>query len=236
MTAVDAHERRRSFCARLKNERERRGTSLGDIASTTKVKTSLLEALERGDVARWPKGLYRRAYFRDYVTAIGLSPDPILAEFLDLFNDGEERPVVVASRPTPPTVQPPLRLTFGGAESSGGMGLGAVRRPGWLGVRQQALAAAIDLAIVIATATLASFALTSSAWTAAAIVAGAYYSIGTVMFGQTPAARWLGGRPWKALPPPPTPLAPEVPAANVLDLAPRPSTGAIARNGIGAIG
>jgi transcriptional regulator with XRE-family HTH domain len=236
MTAVDAHERRRSFCARLKNERERRGTSLGDIASTTKVKASLLEALERGDVARWPKGLYRRAYFRDYVTAIGLSPDPLVAEFLDLFSEGEERPVTITSRPATPPVQPPLRLTFGGTESSAVIGLGAVRRPGWLAVRQQALAAAIDLSFVVATATLASFALSASAWTAAAIVAGAYYSMGTLMFGQTPAARWLGGRPWKALPPPPTPLAPDVAAANVLDLAPRPSTGAIARNGIGAIG
>jgi transcriptional regulator with XRE-family HTH domain len=235
MTAVDAHERRRSFCARLKDERARRGISLGDIAATTKVKASLLEALERGDVARWPKGLYRRAYFRDYVAAIGLPPETLVAEFLDLFSDGEERPAPVPSRPSAP-VQQPLRLTFGGDESSGVIGLAAVRRPGWLVARQQALAAAIDLAIVVTAATLASVVLSASAWAAAAIAAAAYYSMGTLLFGQTPAARWLGGRPWKPLSPPASAPAPESSAANVIELAPHASSGSIARNGIEAIG
>jgi len=89
MTTVEACDGRRAFCARLKSERERRGTSLAEIAASTKIKASLLEALERGDLSRWPKGLYQRAFFREYVAAIGLSPDDIASEFAELFADGE---------------------------------------------------------------------------------------------------------------------------------------------------
>ena len=87
MTSVEASDKRRAFCARLKSERERRGRSLSDIAASTKIKASLLDALERGDLSRWPKGIYRRSFFRDYVADIGLHPDPFVSEFLDVFAD-----------------------------------------------------------------------------------------------------------------------------------------------------
>jgi hypothetical protein len=89
MTPVEAPDGRRSFCARLKSERERRGTSLAAIAASTKIKASLLDALERGDLSRWPKGLYRRAFFKEYISAIGLPLEPTLSDFTDLFSDSE---------------------------------------------------------------------------------------------------------------------------------------------------
>ena len=85
MNTVETSDKRRAFCARLKSERERRGRSLADIATSTKIKASLLDALERGDLSRWPKGIYRRSFFRDYVADIGLQPDPFVSEFLDVF-------------------------------------------------------------------------------------------------------------------------------------------------------
>jgi hypothetical protein len=85
MTSVETSDKRRVFCARLKSERERRGRSLAEIAASTKIKASLLDALERGDLSRWPKGIYRRSFFRDYVADIGLHPDPFVSEFLDVF-------------------------------------------------------------------------------------------------------------------------------------------------------
>jgi len=45
MTTVETSDKRRAFCARLKSERERRGRSLADIATSTKIKASLLDAL-----------------------------------------------------------------------------------------------------------------------------------------------------------------------------------------------
>jgi cytoskeletal protein RodZ len=78
------------FCARVKEARERRGVSLAAISEATKVASSLFDAFERGDVSRWPKGIYRRAYFRDYVTAIGLPPETTVREFLRHFPDEDE--------------------------------------------------------------------------------------------------------------------------------------------------
>jgi hypothetical protein len=69
---------------RLRGERESRGLTLEQLSSSTKIPAPLLEALERDDLSRWPKGLYRRAFFRSYVTAIGLHPEPLVTEFARL--------------------------------------------------------------------------------------------------------------------------------------------------------
>jgi hypothetical protein len=111
MTPVEASDRRRSFCARLKSERERRGTSLAAIAASTKIKASLLDALERGDLSRWPKGLYRRAFFREYVSAIGLPPEPSISNFVELFTDGDA-PRVANTAGAPAAEPDSLRLLF----------------------------------------------------------------------------------------------------------------------------
>jgi transcriptional regulator with XRE-family HTH domain len=85
------------FCARVKAVRERRGVSLAAIAQSTKVTASLFEAFERGDLSRWPRGIYRRAYIRDYATAIGLPAEPTVREFLKYFPDEEEAIAAVNS-------------------------------------------------------------------------------------------------------------------------------------------
>src|SRR5262245_46277341 len=73
--------------ARLKAERERGGFTLEKVSASTKIPVALLEALERDDLSRWPKGLYRRALFRAYVTTLGLRPEPLAEEFARLFPD-----------------------------------------------------------------------------------------------------------------------------------------------------
>src|SRR5262245_61451969 len=81
---------RREYCARLRETRERRGITLESIAIRTKVNESLFAALERGDVSRWPTGIYRRSFFRDYATAIGLPGEASVTEFIQLFPDDHE--------------------------------------------------------------------------------------------------------------------------------------------------
>ena len=73
--------------SKLKAERESRGCTLDDVSASTKIPVALLEALERDDLSRWPKGLYRRAFFRSYLTALGLRPEPLANEFARLFPD-----------------------------------------------------------------------------------------------------------------------------------------------------
>jgi transcriptional regulator with XRE-family HTH domain len=74
-----------TFGPRLRQERERRQISLKSIAANTKISQSLLEALERDDVSRWPSGIFRRAFIRSYATAIGLDADDIVKEFAERF-------------------------------------------------------------------------------------------------------------------------------------------------------
>jgi transcriptional regulator with XRE-family HTH domain len=75
------------FGARLRTHREARHIDLAWIAEETKIKRSLLEGLERDDVSRWPSGIFRRAYVRTYAHTIGLDPDVVLREFLEVHPD-----------------------------------------------------------------------------------------------------------------------------------------------------
>lgn len=79
-----------SFGARLRQQREQQHISLGTIAEQTKIKLSLLEALERDDVSHWPAGIFRRAFIRAYAHAIGLEPDVVVREFLEFHPDPPE--------------------------------------------------------------------------------------------------------------------------------------------------
>ena len=76
-----------SFGARLRQRRERQQIALTTIAEQTKIKLSLLEALERDDVSHWPAGIFRRAFIRAYAHAIGLEPDVVVGEFLEFHPD-----------------------------------------------------------------------------------------------------------------------------------------------------
>jgi hypothetical protein len=86
-----------SFGARLRQRREGQEIALGTIAEQTKIKLSLLEGLERDDVSHWPSGIFRRAFIRAYAHAIGLEPDVVVREFLDVYPDPAE---VVATLPS----------------------------------------------------------------------------------------------------------------------------------------
>jgi transcriptional regulator with XRE-family HTH domain len=138
-----------AFGLRLKTHRERHGITLESIAESTKIKRSLLAALERGDVSHFPLGIFRRAFVRSYATAIGLPAEPIVAEFLQLFPEPGEAPpapaAAEAARPTPaPEPDAPesaLRLTLAGD--------GRLRIPA---LRQRATAAAIDGLSILALA------------------------------------------------------------------------------------
>jgi len=74
-----------SFGARLRQRREERQISLLTIAEQTKIKLSLLDALERDDVSHWPSGIFRRAFIRAYAQAIGLDPDVVVREFFEVY-------------------------------------------------------------------------------------------------------------------------------------------------------
>lgn len=98
----------------LREARERRGLSLEEIANTTKISVSALEALERYDASSLPGGIFTRAFVRSYATEVGLDPETALREFLGRCPEAE--PVEIAG---PGDASPPGHLGLGGSRPIG---------------------------------------------------------------------------------------------------------------------
>jgi transcriptional regulator with XRE-family HTH domain len=130
---------REAFCKRLKFAREASGQTLEAISDASKIQVSLLARLERGDMSRWPNGIFRRAFIREYASAIGLPVEQVVNEFTRLFPDDGTAPVVQGSLLLPDSFED-LRLTL------------APDNPWSLGVtRTRALAVLADVAVGIVT-------------------------------------------------------------------------------------
>src|SRR6478752_3991494 len=70
----------------LRDARERRGVSLRQIATATKISVSVLDALERNDISKLPGGIFGRAFVRSYASEVGLDPEATIQEFVQRFN------------------------------------------------------------------------------------------------------------------------------------------------------
>ena len=178
-------DRRAAFCARLKAARQQRGISLETIAAASKLSVSLFAALERNDMSRWPRGLFRRSYFRDYLRAIGLPAEPTMSEFLRLFPDEGRSTITDAGDDS---LEPLLSLT-----------LATHRYERVIQAATRVRAAAIDAVIVLILSGAAGLSLATDAGMTAAVIAVAYYSIATIS-GSTIGLRWIRNRtgaPWQ---------------------------------------
>jgi cytoskeletal protein RodZ len=78
-------ERVSDFGERMKRLREERGVALRDIAETTKISVSALEALERNDISRLPGGIFSRGFVRAYAEQIGADPEKAVRDFIARF-------------------------------------------------------------------------------------------------------------------------------------------------------
>jgi transcriptional regulator with XRE-family HTH domain len=167
---------RHAFGSRLRTQRERRGVTLESIVDSTKIKRSLLEALERGDASQWPRGLFRRAYLRNYACAIGLPAEALVAEFVKLFPE-DGAPV---SDHTLAAAQEPMRLNFAVEPDT------RVRR-----LAGQAASVLAELGGVILAGTIVSFATGWTFVSASGAVALVYYPIATALTGRVLSAGHL---------------------------------------------
>jgi cytoskeletal protein RodZ len=85
----------------LRQGRERRGMSLEQIASETKIPLRHLQALERDDLSVVPEGLYRRAKIRAYARAVHLDRETLAT--LEQAMHAAEPPPVALEAPSLPT-------------------------------------------------------------------------------------------------------------------------------------
>ena len=165
----------------LRRERERAGVTLETIAARTKVARTLLEALERNDVSRWPNGIFRRAFVRGYASQIGLDPDYAVALFIRAFEGRwpPRRSWIGPLRGRPPCPrgrpEPSLRLTLAPEVSRWQEALAR------LGAATTDLMAPITLALP--SGLLGGLSLF---WIVLAVVAVLYLTVGTLVLGTTP--------------------------------------------------
>jgi transcriptional regulator with XRE-family HTH domain len=163
---------RESFGPTLRHQRERRGLTLDAVAESTKVSPFLLASLERGDVSRWPVGIYRRSFLRVYAGAIGLPPEPTLREFLRLFPE--------------PGQHPPAS-----ADAGAGVRLTLLPESRWAIRAKHGVAAVGDVVAELLLGYGVSLLSGEDVWRAAAVAGLTYYGAGTVLFGRSPAMRFL---------------------------------------------
>jgi transcriptional regulator with XRE-family HTH domain len=78
-------DRTDDFGSRLRTARERKGISLREIASRTKISIAALEALERNDISRLPGGIFSRAFVRAYANEVGIDPEVAIQDFITEF-------------------------------------------------------------------------------------------------------------------------------------------------------
>ncbi|MBI4089349.1 MAG: helix-turn-helix domain-containing protein, partial [Candidatus Levybacteria bacterium] len=67
--------------ARLYEERTRKGYTLDEVAKATKIRSSFLAAIEKGDYKKLPPGTYAHGFVRNYAKFLGLPEREILAVF-----------------------------------------------------------------------------------------------------------------------------------------------------------
>jgi hypothetical protein len=173
---------RASFGRLLRQERERRNIPLPAIAAATKIRLTLLVALERGDFSVWPSGLCRRDFFRQYLAAIGLPAEPLVAQFLRLFRANESEVEDLALEATLEETSGP-RLALATDRLA--------RRP----LAARALSGVLAWGVAFLLAGLVVRALYGNAWMAAALLASIYTAAALVL-GRTRGGSWTGAARW----------------------------------------
>ena len=77
-----------SFGARLKQEREKRGVTLDDIALSTKIGKRFLSALEEEHFEQLPGGIFSKGFVRAYARHLGIDEEQAIADYLSAIAAG----------------------------------------------------------------------------------------------------------------------------------------------------
>lgn len=89
------------FGARLRDERERRGSTLEEISASTKISVRFLRALEEENFEQLPGGIFNKGFVRAYARHLGLDEEQLITDYLDASGENEPLP------PAPDWLEPP---------------------------------------------------------------------------------------------------------------------------------
>lgn len=183
---------RDTFGPRLRRERERRGISLETIAIVTKVGVDLWDGLERNDFARWPSGIFARAFIRDYARAVGLDAGDVVDEFCRLFPVGDRRAARIIKAQAqlighrPESLDEPDLIPPQGDRRASATDRRDASRLRWIRRAPRLVAAALDVICTVSLAVVAAALTGAGFWASAGGVALLYYSASTVASGTSP--------------------------------------------------
>ncbi len=94
------------FGETLRRAREAKGLSVDELAKATHMMTRQVEAMEREDFSGFAAPIYGRGFVKLYCEAVGLDPQPMIAEFMDLFNGRRPPRAIVDMKAPPPPPEP----------------------------------------------------------------------------------------------------------------------------------
>ncbi len=106
--------------AKLRQERIDHGLTIDDVARETRIRPRFLVAIEADDFDGLPGAVFARSFVRQYAKAIGLDPDPLVAEM-------PKREDAAVQLPNPPARQSRPFLISAGVER-------AMRSGGWIAI------------------------------------------------------------------------------------------------------
>lgn len=93
--------------AALREARQRKGRTLRQVSSVTKIAVEILEKIERNQFDALPGGLFRRGYLRAFAAEVGVDPEAVVAAYREEY----EPPPPVPEKPQGRSVSPDqLRL------------------------------------------------------------------------------------------------------------------------------
>ena len=96
----------------LRDAREARGLSPSQVAAKTHILVQIIEGMATEDFHRIPAAIYGRGFVKSYAACVGLDPQPLLREFMDIYEGRRAptvqiRPVPTAEPPAPPPTPTP---------------------------------------------------------------------------------------------------------------------------------
>ncbi len=179
----------------LRAARERRGLTLAQLASETKLSVELWEDLEENNLSRWPKRIFARSYVRDYALRVGLDADEIVNEFCRLFPEWGDRRVERVIREKAEIIAHDLTWEdLPATEKRRAHARAARTAPGFAARnRARIIAVAIDLNVAFWGAWV-GVELGLDFWRAVAVVSLSYTVLATTLAGRSfglVAAGWL---------------------------------------------
>ncbi|MBI3008077.1 MAG: helix-turn-helix domain-containing protein [Candidatus Omnitrophica bacterium] len=88
----------------LRVAREKKGISLDDASSQTKIHRNILEALEKGTADEMLSPTYVKSFLKQYCLYLGINPEPALARYTYIHPEGAPQELIIRPKETSPKI------------------------------------------------------------------------------------------------------------------------------------